>query len=100
MAARNTAPPSFIHATDGHPWTQELPIELRVVVREQARQYHLFLPLDLESDQWRRIITGLEREAIAVRRELGASSSIEIVDGTPSRADSGAEYSLLPRLRR
>jgi len=47
-------------------WTPELPSELRVVVREQARQYLRFGGFDYEQEHWRRILTGLERAALGV----------------------------------
>lgn len=58
-------PAAFVTATLEYRWMAELPEELRVVVREQARQYHRFGHSDLTPDEWRRILTGLEREALA-----------------------------------
>ena len=47
-------------------WMPELPNDLRAVVREQARLYLRFGGLDYPADEWQRILTGLEREALAV----------------------------------
>ena len=47
-------------------WMVELPNDLRGVVREQARQYVRFGGFDYTQDEWQRILTGLEREALAL----------------------------------
>ena len=51
----------------------ELPEDLRALVTEQARQHHDVLHLDYSLDEWQRIVTGLEREALALvaRRRSG-----------------------------
>jgi len=40
--------------------------DLRVVVREQARQHYAYSREDLPREHWQRIMTGLEREALAL----------------------------------
>jgi hypothetical protein len=44
---------------------EELGNELRIIVREQARLHVRFGPNDLPRTEWQRILTGLEREALA-----------------------------------
>lgn len=46
-------------------WMAELPEELRVLVRAQARQHFELGHGDYSRDEWQRVITGLEREALA-----------------------------------
>jgi hypothetical protein len=52
-------------AASEYAWTQELPHELRVVVREQAKQHYVYLRADLSREEWQRILTELERAALA-----------------------------------
>lgn len=47
-------------------WMDELPSELRAVVREQARLHLRFGGFDYAHDEWQYILTGLEREALAL----------------------------------
>ena len=60
------APPNLTVAVSDYAWMSELPNDLRAVVREQARQYLRFGGLDYPPDEWQRILTGLEREALAL----------------------------------
>ena len=71
------APPNLALALAGYAWMTELPNELRAVVREQARQHLRFGGLDYSQDEWQRILTGLEREALALlaRRQRTTSGS-------------------------
>ena len=66
-------PPNLAAVIAEYAWMPELPSALRSVVREQARQYLRFGGFDYPRDEWQRIVTGLEREALAVlaRRGLG-----------------------------
>jgi hypothetical protein len=61
----DTMPPNLAAAVADYVWLHELPHELRVIVREQARQHHNFTRRDLPREEWHRIVTGLEREALA-----------------------------------
>ncbi len=62
-------------------WMPELPTELRVIVREQARQHLRFGGLDYALDEWQRILTGLEREALGlVARRRGERVEVEAKD--------------------
>jgi hypothetical protein len=65
------APPNLTTVLATYSWMPELPSELRAVVREQARQHLRFGGIDYSTDEWQRIVTGLEREAlgIAARRQ-------------------------------
>lgn len=47
-------------------WMDELPSDLRAVVREQARLHLRFGGFDYAPDEWQYILTGLEREALAL----------------------------------
>ena len=60
------APPNLATVIEEYAWMPELPSALRSVVREQARQYLRFGGLDYPPEEWQRIVTGLEREALAV----------------------------------
>ena len=69
------APPNLALALAGYAWMTELPNELRAVVREQARQHLRFGGLDYSQDEWQRILTGLEREALALLARRNRTSS-------------------------
>ncbi len=69
------APPNLALALGGYAWMTELPNELRAVVREQARQHLRFGGLDYSQDEWQRILTGLEREALALLARRNRTSS-------------------------
>ena len=60
------APPNLAAVLAGYDWMPELPSDLRAVVREQARQHLRFGGLDYTRDEWQRILTGLEREALGL----------------------------------
>lgn len=65
-------PPNLSTTITSYEWMPELPDELRLLVREQARLHHDFGHVDHPRDEWQRIVTGLEREALALiarRRE-------------------------------
>ena len=70
LAVHDRVPPNLAEAISEYDWLEELPTDLRVVVREQARQYHRFGESDgdgegqIEVVEWRRILAGLEREAL------------------------------------
>ncbi len=59
-------PPNLAAAAREYAWMHELPVALRVVVREQARQHFAHSRNDFSRDEWHRILTGLEREALAL----------------------------------
>ena len=60
------APPNLAAVLADYDWMPELPSELRAVVREQARQHLRFGGFDYPHDEWQRILTGLEREALGL----------------------------------
>lgn len=64
-AQSQTVPPNLARAAAEYNWMHELPHELRTVVREQARQHYAFSGEDLSRAEWQRVLTGLEREALA-----------------------------------
>jgi len=64
-AGAATSPPNLTSTFGGYPWTPELPPDLRILVREQARLHYAYGSGDLPSDEWYRILRGLEREAMA-----------------------------------
>lgn len=59
-------PPNLAATLGSYEWMPELPEELRLLVREQARQHHELGLGDYGGDEWRRIVTGLEREALGL----------------------------------
>ena len=61
---RPEMPPNLESALADYRWMSELPRDLRAVVREQARQYYRSRGTDYSRDEWRRVLTGLEREAL------------------------------------
>lgn len=67
------APPNLAMVLADYAWMPELPNDLRGVVREQARQHLRFGGFDYAPDEWQRILTGLEREALALlARRVGS----------------------------
>lgn len=58
-------PPLLASVLTEYVWLPELSHQLRSVVREQARQHARFGVRDLARDEWQKIVTGLEREALA-----------------------------------
>lgn len=59
-------PPNLASVIAHYAWMPELPNHLRSVVREQARLHLRFGGFDYPEDEWQRIVTGLEREALAL----------------------------------
>ncbi len=57
-------PPNFYAAVSSYAWAVDLQPELRRLVTEQAKQYHVVLERDLAVSEWQDILTGLEREAL------------------------------------
>lgn len=67
VAGRNPGmPPNLTVSVAEYVWMHELPHDLRALVREQARQHFAFSGEDLPRETWQRILTGLEREALAL----------------------------------
>jgi hypothetical protein len=60
------APPNLSVVLTDYSWMPELPNDLRAVVREQARQHLRFGGFDYTREEWQRILTGLEREALGL----------------------------------
>jgi transcriptional regulator with XRE-family HTH domain len=58
--------PNLSSTISSYEWMPELPDDLRVLVREQARLHVDFGDVDHPRDEWQRIVTGLEREALAL----------------------------------
>lgn len=63
---RQPLPPNLAATLASYDWMPELPEDLRAVVREQARQHYDLGLGDYSRDEWQRIVTGLEREALAL----------------------------------
>lgn len=82
------APPNLTVALSDYPWMTELPNDLRAIVREQARQHLRFGGLDYAIDEWQRILTGLEREALALLARRGRTSSGSGSPPPPARRTS------------
>lgn len=66
-------PPGLRAVLAGYSWMPELPVVLRSVVCEQARLHYTLGGLDLPRDEWQRVVTGLEREALALHGRRHAS---------------------------
>jgi transcriptional regulator with XRE-family HTH domain len=67
------APPNLAAVLADYSWMPELPNDMRGIVREQARQHLRFGGFDYALDEWQRILTGLEREALALlARRVGS----------------------------
>ncbi len=66
-ASLGTLPPNLTRTLKGYVWLPELPVGVRPIVVEQARQYFVFSKADLTTEQWQRVMTALERAALAVR---------------------------------
>ena len=81
----DATPPNLAAVASDYAWMHELPHELRAVVREQARQHYAFSCVDLPPDEWRRILTGLEREALALVAHRGRASSPPAVERAPRK---------------
>jgi transcriptional regulator with XRE-family HTH domain len=65
-------PPNLAAALSRYAWMDELPAGLRDIVREQARSHWAIGKTDFAEEEWQRILTGLEREALAhVARRTG-----------------------------
>lgn len=73
IVGRDAMPPNLTEAASHYVWMHELPQDLRVVVREQARQHYALSGKDLPRETWQRILTGLEREALALVTHLSGS---------------------------
>ena len=58
--------PALLQVLAEYRWMPELPEELRRIVREQTRVHARFAAPDYSKDEWRRIVTGLEREALGL----------------------------------
>jgi transcriptional regulator with XRE-family HTH domain len=61
---RSESPPNLEAALADYRWMPELPRELRNVVRDQAKLYYRIRGDDYPREEWRRVVTGLEREAL------------------------------------
>jgi hypothetical protein len=79
------APPNLAAALAAYAWMPELPEDLRLVVRAQARQHNeIGGGIDFSADEWHRVVTGLEREALAlVARRMGLVSTADQPMSTP-----------------
>jgi hypothetical protein len=79
-----TIPPNLEATLLSYDWMAELPGELRELVRAQAQQHHTLLCVDYALDEWQRILTGLEREALGLVARMRSHSSIP-ASGIPER---------------
>ena len=80
------APPNLAAVIAIYAWMPELPNDLRSMIREQARQHLRFGGFDYSHDEWQRIVTGLEREALALlARRVRTDSAV--VAREPPRED-------------
>ena len=70
------APPNLTAVIADYAWMTELPNHLRSMVREQARQHLRFGGPDYAVDEWQRIVTGLEREALALLARHARTDSV------------------------
>jgi transcriptional regulator with XRE-family HTH domain len=68
-------PPNLASTLADYAWMRELPNELRSVVKEQAQIHLRFGGFDYSVPEWRRIVTGLEREALALLARRGTAST-------------------------
>ncbi len=72
------APTSFFAAVSTHVWSSEIPMEMRRLVTEQARQYHAVLGIDMAIAEWHGVFTSLERAVlvyVARRNREGRGNS-------------------------
>jgi transcriptional regulator with XRE-family HTH domain len=89
--------PNLATVLEQYAWMPELPAILRAVVREQAQQHYRFGGEDVPAAEWQRIVTGLEREALALlARRAGHEPPHEPT--APQRSPSG--FSMKPAKRR
>jgi hypothetical protein len=58
-------PPNLGATLSEYAWMPEVPDVLRDVIREQARAHWALGKTDFAEEEWQRILTGLEREALA-----------------------------------
>lgn len=63
--ASDQVPPNLARVAAEYSWTHELPHDMRTVVREQARMHYAYGHEDMTRAEWQRVLTGLEREALA-----------------------------------
>jgi hypothetical protein len=82
-------PPQLVAALGGYVWTSELPTEVRGVVAEQAKQYFAVLGADMPVSEWHVVLTGLEREALAIAARRGRT--LEVLPPAPAEAEGGAK---------
>lgn len=79
-------PPNLAIAVRDYSWMRELPAAMRSLVREQARQHFAHSHHDLPPEEWRRVLTGLEREALAHRARVAGELSPAAVARKGARA--------------
>lgn len=89
ISAFDEVPRNLAAVLGGYAWMPELPTAIRVIVREQARQHHRFTGIDFSHEEWQRILTGLEREAlglVAWRMQSTAPPSLDIPAATTDKS--------------
>jgi hypothetical protein len=74
--------PNLSAAVASYDWAAGLPLDLRPVVREQARQHYGYVKADLPAAEWQRVLAGLEREALALVARQAAEEEPSGVIGT------------------
>lgn len=80
-AGSDVMPPNLAAVIAEYAWMQELPHELREIVREQARLYFAYGRADFPREEWRRVLTGLEREALTLLAQRSRAT-----DDCPARS--------------
>lgn len=88
VSAFDEVPRNLAGVLSEYSWMHELPSAIRVIVREQARQHHRFTGNDFSREEWQRIVTGLEREALSlVAWRMKSTVPPALEDGeTPSKS--------------
>ena len=79
----DAVPPNLSTTLGAYEWMTELPDDMRRLVQAQAVQHHALFRRDYGVEEWQRVLTGLEREALA----LVAGRRSEIPE-RPSRRSS------------
>jgi hypothetical protein len=82
-------PPQLVAALHGYAWTSELPTAVRGVVAEQAKQYFAVLGADMPVSEWQVVLTGLEREALAIAARRGRTPQVR--PPAPAAPEAGAK---------
>lgn len=85
-------PPNLKAVLGDYAWMPELSSELRIIVREQARLHVTFGPKDLPKAEWQRILTGLEREALAFAARRARAGETQPARSTRKRGRRASRH--------